>query len=159
MTPEDLKKRLEINKAALDEEICQQPMMFQDVAEAYEDAVATRDALKESLATIDAELFRDYKIDDPKATEAMVKSLVQTDKEHKKAFLAWLEAKTIASRWGALKDAFESRGNMLKHLASLYVTGYYEVTSYQGTHATDTALYKERRRVMGEARKAAARVD
>ena len=155
MTYDELKSRLEINKSKLDEEISQQPMLFQEIAEIYENAVAERDALKEYLATIDAELFRDYKLDDPKATEAMVKSLVQTDKEHKKAFLVWLEAKTKASKLGVLKEAFESRGNMLKHLASLYVTGYYETTSYQGTHATDTAVYKERRKAMAEARRAA----
>lgn len=159
MTPEALKGRLEINKAALDEEISQQPMLFLEIAEQYELAVAERDALKEELARIDAELFRDSKLDDPKATEAMVKSLVQTDQSHKRAFLSWLDAKTRAAKLGALKDAFESRGHMLKQLASLFVTGYYETTSYQGTNATDTARYKARRQIMGEARKAAARVD
>lgn len=154
MKPDTLKEQLRINKTALDDEISNQPMLYFDIAEQYEEAAAERDALKEMLATVDAELDVKYRSHyaDQKVTEAVIKNAVQLDVEHKVAFDEWLMAKESVGKLGALKEAFQTRGYMLRDLASLYVTGYYETTSVQGTHATDTAVYRERRQILAEAR-------
>jgi len=52
----ELKGYLVINKASLDDELVQQSGLFFNVGEAYIEAVDQRDALKEDLGIIEAEL-------------------------------------------------------------------------------------------------------
>lgn len=153
---EQLKKRLEIDKMSLDDEIIGQPALFYEVSEAYVEAIGTRDMLKEQLATSDAQLDGEVRLDLEKAevkiTEGMVKSEIQISKKHEKAFKAYIAAKTIADKLGVLKDSFEQRSHALKHLANLYVSNYYDTTSVQGTSSQDKAVYDGRRRILAQAR-------
>ena len=154
---EKLKTQLAIDKFSLDEEVSNQPMQFFSVAEAYEDAVAERDYLKEQLATVEADLDGQTRnklekmVD--KVTEAMVKSEIQLSKRRQEAYAKYLQAKTAAGKLSALKEAFTSRGHMLRDLASLYVASYFEQTSVQGTSSTDKVQYDKRREQLANARK------
>lgn len=154
----ELKAYLEIDKHSLDDELVRQPALFFKVADAYVEAVAERDSCKEELAAVDAEL--DPKIRGrfeqmgDKYTEAMVKAEIQLAKKHQDAFDTFNLAKARADRLLALKEAFQQRNYMLKELASLYVSNYYDKTSVQGTSSTDKAAYDRRRERLAEGRRA-----
>src|SRR5690348_14596091 len=124
------KALLAIDKSALDEEISTQPSLFYAVAEGFIEAAAERDACKEELTTVDAQLDGQVRMvlasTEEKVTEAMVKNAVQTHKDHQAAFDTYMEAKTKADLFGAMKEAFAQRGYMLRDLAQLYVSSYYE---------------------------------
>lgn len=150
---ENLRTWLEIDKHNLDDELVKQPSLFFDVSEAYEEAVAERDACKEELATIDAELdgIIRAKLGD-EATEAMVKHGIQSHARHAEAFDTYILAKTRAGKLQALKESFHQRNYMLRELANLYVSSYYEASSVQGTSKTDKAAYDRQREKLAEAR-------
>lgn len=149
MDKEALKQRLAINKGNLDEEVAQQPVLFFEAAELYEQAQAECDALKEDLASTDAQLdgvVRQRLARGEKVTEAMVKNGVQLAAEHEEAFNKFLSAKTHAGVLDSLKEAFKQRGYMLRDLAQLQSTTFYEQPSIQ------SGQYLERRRMLAEAR-------
>ena len=152
-----LKALLVIDKSSLDDEISRQPTLFYEVAEALVSAMAERDAAKEELATIDAELDGQVRAalakSEDKVTEAMVKNAVQVHKRHEAAFDAYMALKTDADLLGAMKEAFGQRSYMLRDLCSLYVASYYEQTSVQGTNSTDKAQYNAKREQLANARR------
>lgn len=154
---ETLKERLRIDKSQLDREVSEQPVLFFDAAEAYEEAVAERDTLKEQLASIDAELDGVVRAKlekrHDKFTEAMVKNGIQLDPKHEKAFQAYLDAKTRAGKLESMKEAFKQRNFMVRELASLYVASYFEQSSIQGTNSTDKVVYEEQRKRLASARR------
>ena len=156
MEIEQLKARLAINKHALDDDISKQPTLFFDVAEACVGAMADRDTAKEHLASIDAELDGLVRTalnkSEDKVTEAMVKNSVQMHKKHMDAFNTYMDVKTRADLLLAMKEAFSQRGYMLKDMAQLYVSSYYEQNSVQGTAATDKIAYNSTRKRLSEAR-------
>ena len=139
----ELKQYLRINKHRLDEELEEQPMLLFQISEAFVQAAAERDMLKEQLATIEANLDAAVRNDfgDKKYTEAMVKNEVQTDKKHDQAMLKYLKAKNQADLLAALKEAFHSRGYMIRDLCTLYAANYYEQGSAKPTNNTNRATY------------------
>jgi hypothetical protein len=145
---DELKGLLKIDKSALDDELVHQASLLFKVSEAYVQAAAHRDYLKEQLAIVDAEL--DGKVrkqfEDEKVTEAMIKGQIQTHKQHRAASDAYLKAVTEASMLSALKDSFQQRSYMLRDLCSLFVANYYEQNSVRGTDRTDTVTYQQRRK-------------
>ena len=150
---EQLKKFLEIDKLSLDDEIIRQPSLFYQVSEAYVEAVGERDTLKEQLASTDAEIDGEIRSNaKTRITDTAVKNLVQCDADHEKAFKAYITAKVKADQLGALKEAFQQRGYMLRDLASLYVANYFDHSSIQGTSSQDKTIYEARRRTLAEAR-------
>lgn len=153
MKLEQLKALLTIDKNSLDDEISKQPMLYYDIAEACVEASAERDARKEELATVDAELDGKVRMAlakrEEKVTEAMVKNAVQTNQEHETAFEAFMKAKTSADLLVAMKDAFGQRGYMLRDLAQLYIASYFEQSS---VHNADRARYEVNRDRLTKAR-------
>lgn len=151
---EALKQKLKIDKSRLDDEVAQQPMLFYEIAEQFEQASAEADFAKEQLATADAGLDGKIRIDlsrsEDRITEAMVRNGVQLDKKHEAAFKSYIEAKTRAGELAALKDAFRQRGFMLRDLVGLHSASYFEQSSMNA----DKAQYRERRRIIAEARDA-----
>lgn len=152
----DLQAQLAIDKSALDDEVIRQPSLFYDISEQLTDASAERDAAKEDLATIDAELDNKGRkklstIHD-KVTENMVKNFVQTSPEHEKAFDIFLAAKTKADKLSALKDAFQQRSYMLRDLVQLYSANYFEESSVKPTRAQEASHYAANRLRMANAR-------
>jgi len=157
MDIDKLKQLLAINKNSLDDEISRQPMLFYEVAEACVAAAAERDARKEDLATIDAELDGLSRTllsrREEKVTEAMVKNTIQTNAKHEAAFNAYMQAKTESDLLSAMKDAFGQRGYMLRDMAQLYVASYFEQSSVQGNNNTDKVVYEARRDQAAKMRK------
>jgi hypothetical protein len=153
----ELKGYLAINKAALDDELVHQSEIFCNVGEAYIEAVDQRDALKEDLGIIEAELDNEIRekadLRDEKITNDGVKARVRSDPKRKIAYRAYAVAKRKADRLGVLKESFLQRASMLKHLCELYVANYYEQNSFRGTDRQDTAVYMQRRMKMDQARK------
>lgn len=158
---DEFKKYLAINKADLDEELIRQPTLFHEVSEAYTLAASERDAIKEDMAVIDAELDAEVRGKFEKAgnkyTEAMVKNEVQSHALHRQAFEVHAKAKLLADKLQALKDSFHQRRYMLQELCTLYATGYFESTSGGSANARDakygiqrTKLAEKRQRVRME---------
>ena len=83
----------------------------------------------------------------------MVKNHIQLSDKHKIANERYLDAKTAAGKISALKEAFTSRGHMIRDLCSLYVSSYFEQTSVQGSSSTDKIQYDKRREQLANARK------
>lgn len=153
----ELKGYLVINKAALDDELVHQSELFFNVGEAYIEAVDQRDALKEDLGIIEAELDSEIRdkaeLRDEKITNDAVKAKVRNHPRRKQAYRSFADAKRKADRLGVLKESFLQRASMLKHLCELYVANYYEQNSIRGTDRQDTAIYMQRRMKMDQARK------
>jgi hypothetical protein len=153
---EEFKNYLKIDKHGLDQELMEQPMLFFKISEAFAQATAERDMLKEQLASTDARLDSDMRRVFDKAgekyTEAMVKNAVQTDKKHEAAIKKFFDAKEQADLFLALKEAFQSRAYMLRDLCSLYTANYFEESSARGSGQTNHATYR-----MGRERIATAR--
>ena len=160
MKIEDLKNYLVIDKGSLDDEVSKQAMLFFQVSEAYVDAAAEQDACKEELTSIDAELDGECRTilanNEDKVTEAMVKNAIQVHTRHKDAFDTYITAKTKADMLQALKEAFAQRGYMLRDLAQLIMTSYYDQTSI-GPAALDRAKYQRNRERLAEAREGRAK--
>lgn len=156
LDPAEFREYLQIDKNLLDDEVCNQPKLFEKVAEAATMALAERDALKEKLAEVDAGLSKHYRKALAKGggrvTDAQVQTEVQLDDDHKAAFGAYLEAKRTADILLGLKEAFKDRSFMLRELASLYVSRYYDDTSTRGDARTDKMSYDKQRERLAEAR-------
>ncbi len=155
----ELHQQLAIDKSVLDDEVIRQPMLFYMVSEALTTALAERDAAKEELNAVDADLGfkwrkRLSKDKSVRITEALLKDHIQTSADHEKAFDTWLAAKTKADRLQALKDAFQQRSYMLRDLVALYSANYYEVTSMKPTQAQEASHYAANRSRISNARAA-----
>lgn len=151
---EEFRGYLLIDKLALDIVVSEQASLFERVGDAFTDAAAERDACKEDLATIDAQLDSSIrkKLGDQKVTEAVIKHRIQNARAHKEAFQKWLDAKVKADKLGNLKEAFHQRSYMIRELAALYVANYYDESSVKGTAKTDNAAYHRTKKRMEEER-------
>lgn len=162
MNIDQLKALLAIDKSVLDDEVIRQPSLFFDVSEQLTTAIAERDAAKENLATVDAQLDAKWraklnKVGAGRVTDKAIQSHVQTDKDHERAFDDFLVAKTAADTLSALKEAFQSRSYALRDLVSLYTANYYEVDSIKPTRAQEASHYAANRARISNAREARGR--
>lgn len=154
-----LQAQLEINKTELDDEVIRQPSLFYMVSEQLTDALAERDAAKEELANVDADLYATWrtklgKSEKGRVTDTMVNMHVQASADHEAAFANYLKAKTKAEKLLALKEAFQQRSYMLRDLVSLYSANYYEDTSMRPTKAQEASHYAANRQRISIARAA-----
>lgn len=158
MTLAELQEQLAIDKSVLDDEVIRQPTLFYMISELLTDAAAERDAAKENLASVDAELSGKWRRKligaYPRVTDAMVASNVITDPDHEKAFDTYLVSKTKADKFLALKEAFQQRSYMLRDLVSLYSANYYEVSSIKPTQVQEASHYAANRSRISSARSA-----
>lgn len=155
----ELQAQLAIDKSELDDEVIRQPSLFYMVSEKLTDALAERDAAKEELANVDADLSAHYrakltKTTKGRVTDSSVAIHVQADAEHEKAFRVWLDAKTKADKLQALKDAFQQRSYMLRDLVSLYTANYFEDSSVRPSKAQEASHYAANRTRISNARAA-----
>jgi hypothetical protein len=153
----EFKKCLKIDKLALDDEVMQQASLLYEVSEALVEAIAKRDALKDNLAKLEAEIDQDlrtgFEESEIKYTEPKIKSLVLIDTARTKANTELLAAKTQADRLTALKEAFHQRGYMLRDLCSLYQANYFESSASRPNNQMSDAVYNQRRARLAESRK------
>lgn len=157
---DELRRYLKIDKNRLDEELEEQPMLLFKISEAYTEAAAERDAAKEMLTTTDANLDKKGRVEldraEEKVTEPMVKTYVQTHKDHAAATAVYLKAKHRANQLESLKESFQSRGYMIRDLCTLYAANYYERDSARPTNAGNRTTYsmarqkRERQRLHDE---------
>lgn len=135
---EEFRGYLQIDTNDLNEAMAGQADLFFRVAEAYADVVSKRDAAKEYLNTVDAEIglkLRTSKKQDEKVTEGSIKDQIQNSDEHQAAFESYAELRKQTERLTGLKEAFQERGRMLRDLGNLYATGYFTVTGSKGAEA------------------------
>lgn len=158
-----LRGMLSIDKTMLDDEIIRQPSLFYEVSEMLTEAQAERDAAKEELAIVDADLDRHYRAqlgkNGNKVTEGMVTSHLQTDDKHKEAFTDYLALKNKADQLLALKEAFQQRSYMLRDLVSLYTANYFESESVKPSRAQEASHYAVNRQRIANARQTKAKRD
>lgn len=152
----DLQGQLSIDKLTLDDEVIRQPILFYEVSDQLTEAMAERDAAKEELAAVDAELGNKLRkklsVGQTRVTEGLISSHVLTSPDHERAFNAYLEAKKRSDKLEALKDAFKQRSFMLRDLVSLYSANYYETTSIKPTQAQEASHYNSNRQRINTAR-------
>lgn len=151
---EEWRGYLAIDKMALDDEVVRQPSLFYEVSEAYAEATAERDAEKEQLALIDAELDSDARQGKEKITEGQVKAYIAAAQDHINQHKHWLKAKKHADKVAALKDSFHQRSYMLRDLVTLHTSNYFEESSVRPTQNQDRDVYKTRRARLAAAREA-----
>lgn len=159
MDLKELQAQLAIDKTELDDEVIRQPSLFYMVSEQLTDALAERDAAKEELANVDADLYATWRTKLSKdtknrVTDTMVNMHVQSSADHEQAFTTYLKAKTKAEKLLALKEAFQQRSYMLRDLVSLYSANYYEDTSMRPTKAQEASHYAANRQRISIARAA-----
>lgn len=127
------KKRLSIDKNALDDALIQQPDLYSEIGEktvaakSYVDSLDTR--LKELRAELDANIRQDAHENEEKITEAVVANrilLTPTYKKLQRRFASWRQ---VADTWTVLKEACQQRSYVIKDLVALYNAEYYTVTS------------------------------
>lgn len=164
---ERLKSELRLDKHNLDEEAIRQPDLYQEISEAHSEAVATRDTLKEALQAKDAELAEGYREKAAKSgertSETKIGDQVSQDPEHQKAYKLWVKAAKLASMLQGLLWAADQRNKVLKLLADLYLSGYFErvsgTTTKKRTEDARAAAGREGMRQLRNARKGNPRSD
>lgn len=135
---------LRIDKLSLDDELERQSEMFYAVAEAHSKAVSARDAAKDELKRVDAELYLVVRDDltakaqkrvaggdakksasPERITEAQVNSEVILHTDHIKAEDVLRNREGTVNELEALRDAWHQRGYALKDLAALFVAQFF----------------------------------
>jgi len=153
---DELQENLAIDKTVLDDEVIRQPVLFYTISEQLTEALAVRDAAKEELSTVDADMDHYWRNElgkgGKRVTDKMILSCVQTSLEHEMAFKKYLEAKTRADKLLALKEAFQQRSYMLRDLVSLYSANYYEESSLKPSKAQEASHYAANRQRMANGR-------
>src|SRR6266853_5539736 len=107
--------RLQIDRNDLDNELINNPSFIQEVCDEAAGAIAHRDAMKEALDTVDAELDAEIRelTSKNKMTETAIKTTVQIHPEHKQAFDAYNQAKLKAAKAAGLVTAAETRSKAI----------------------------------------------
>lgn len=146
--PEDLRTSLAVDRYALDDMLVQQPELIYEVGLFYARAVDQRDALKDDLARIMAEVSADVREEvkglTPKVTEGGISERVLQNKKVLQAQEALREAKLAAAEAGELKEAFSQRSYMLKDLVNLYLNEYFTRTNNSVTSVKEVEAEKAR---------------
>ncbi len=134
---EELRGLLKINQNDLDTEISQQPVIYDQVSQASAITRSLLDQVKSNIDNIEADVSLEIRVtadrEEEKLTEGAIKALIHTDKERRKAVAQMLTLKFQADEWDKLENSFRARGYMLRELASLFIAGYYQESTSQGT--------------------------
>lgn len=146
---EELKQALTIDKNSLDRELIHQAALFNAVGEEWVQAVDKRDALKEFLGLIEAEIENEVRQEasdnKEKITNDEVKSRVRVHPDRRKASGNYGQAKKEADKLDVLKNAYLQRASMLKRLCELYIANYYEQNSVRVGARQDSVVYQQQR--------------
>jgi hypothetical protein len=140
-----------IDRDALDDELMRQPQIYMEVSEAYADAAAERDRLKEVIEVYEAEIAleirKDAESDGDKITDKTVAAMVQADGGRSKRMQAFLDAKLDAEKLSALKEAIGQKTHALHDLSALFIAGYFVQTSANTKGATEAGIRENRRKI------------
>ena len=157
---EEFRTHLLIDQHNLDSELVHQPTLYNEVAKALAHAESRRDQLSEKLKVVDAHLYTDWKTeleeaagDGKRITDTAIANAIQQDSNHEKARSKYLSAKEEAAVLLAMKEAFYQRSYMLRDLASLFTTQYYERdVVHGGSKESKDIVYKRNKEKLREAR-------
>jgi hypothetical protein len=154
---EELRVALIIDKNTLDEDVIQQPVLYQKVSEEYTYACSERDAAKEGLLGLDAKLAHElrskYAQDTERVTDKRITEEVQAHPRHIVHYQYLSSLIRRAAYLGALRDSFDQRGKMLRELSSLFVAGYFSrVVSTGASRNVGAADSEAAREVMRQLR-------
>lgn len=156
---EQFAARIRLDRNALDIAAEEQSMLFFEIANRHVIAISRRDAVKDDLAQIDAELARDFRAqcerDKVRATEALVSDHILLHNRHITAAATLRLHRIEADQWGALREAFDQRMRMIKELVGLYASGYYSEGGAIGPrNAIRDAIAENARQKLDEGRRA-----
>lgn len=149
-----LRAGLAIDKHSLDTQIEEQATLYFEACEEFALAQSLRDEAKTALDEQYAICADEYRRTLEKATEGAIKESVAIDKEYLDAVANFQERQKQMSLLGAMRDAYDSRGKMLRELAQLYISGYFTLSSVSGGQGTARqARADEARAAMSENRR------
>src|SRR6266446_690013 len=146
--------RLLIDRNALDDELINNPSFIQEVCDEAAEAIAHRDAMKEALDTVDAELDAELRegAKNNKMTETAIKMAIQTHPTHQKAFEDANQAKLRASKAAGLVTAAETRSKAIESLSRLYASGYFAIDSTKRSSTSQELQYNKNRETLANQR-------
>lgn len=134
---------LVIDKHWLDTEVMEQPVLYHEVADQAAVCASYRDKAKKGLAETEAKVGASLRLKHKKAgdklTEREVAEKVLHSEEYREAYKQFLRYKLLTDRWGALRESFDQRENMLRVLESLISANYYSGDSVSEGKTRGTA--------------------
>jgi hypothetical protein len=147
---EEMSEGLRIDKNALDDALLQQPQLFYSVSEKLALAISRRDAAKNELELIEAEVDSTIRLrmrdDGIKTTEKEIEAEKVQHKDVQGAEANLIHLTHQAARWQALQSALSQRSYVLKDLVALHLRAYY--SSEAAGASSREQLYDDRRERM-----------
>lgn len=127
------RKRVLIDKDDLDTELVQHAHTLMLVGERLAEADARVDRLREDQKRVSAGLYapmaRRVEKGGTRATKEAIGQAMEQHPKHIAARDAYKKAQLQAGKWGALKEAYVSRGFALRQLCAMYMANYYQSES------------------------------
>jgi len=153
----ELNKCLYIDEHNLDQELIKQPVIFNEISQAYAESASIRDQLKyeveKAYADVSLAVRAEFLEEGRKVTEDLVVQTTLIDEAYVESQTAYLEAKRVCEEWSSLKEAFIQRSFMLRDLVSLYLGGYYSESSIKGgADAAKEVQYEQTKKKMATQR-------
>lgn len=146
---------LVFSKHNLDEALLQHSELFYRCGEMVAKYSSIRDEAKkrmeESYARNSLRIREECVQEGRKATEDLIKQLTLLDDDYKEDCSTYLRAKWESEIWSALKDAYSSRGFMVKEMAELWKASYFNTETITG--GTEEVQYEVQRAKLAEGRK------
>lgn len=141
---------LVFSKHDLDAALLQHSELFYRCGEMVAKYSSVRDEAKkrmeESYAKNSLRIREECVQEGRKVTEDLVKQLTLLDDDYKEDCTTYLRAKWEADVWDALKDAYSSRGFMIKEMAELWKASYFNTETVAG--GTEDVTYDIQRSKM-----------
>lgn len=156
----ELEQGLRIDKNGLDDALEQQPDLYYRVAKLVSLEMSRRDALKQELEEVEAEVDERVRIEaesaKEKLTETEAKMRVRLDPKLKRVRQDILRANRRVGDLQALEKSFTQRSYAIKELVSLYVSQYFGDNTGGGSRTSSqlkTRSADEVRRTLAEGRR------
>lgn len=125
----ELEAALRIDEYHLERECQIQAEMFYRVAQKGTLAISKRDAAKQALAEVEAELDseirRDAEVAGDKITEPAIKNKIKLERRYQRASAELQKLSTEVGDLAALRESYDHRKEMLKLMVKLYLANYF----------------------------------
>jgi uncharacterized protein (DUF1778 family) len=136
------KRKLTIDKLALDDDLAEVGAIFQEVGEEIAYAVSRRDEAKDELARTEADVDnlvrRDAVQTGSKVTDTMAKHAVQLHRDVVGAKARLRNREEELARLQALDRSFTQRGYAIKEMVSLHLAAYFSTTGKTVRHDVES---------------------
>lgn len=139
MTREEARGLLIIDKNRLDVVCETHASTYGDIAVSLANAINDRDALKDELETLYAEIDSSIRAEhsgEKGWTEARIENVVAMDADYIEVKIKYNSLNAEVNEWAALKEAFSQRGYMIRELCEIYKTGYFNTIPETTTQET-----------------------